>query len=99
MIDASALLWRLQLRGVDVGSRWQEIADAWTPRLTDGHYAFNDVHALMAFVGDGRTQAAERNPQGDTIHTFTAPAKGLLLVFAAENAGALYGSISPRLMA
>jgi hypothetical protein len=31
MVDASALLWRLQLRGVDVGDRWQRVADNWAP--------------------------------------------------------------------
>ena len=54
-IDASALLWRLYLRGHDVGDRWREVADAWTPTIDDGIYAFNDVHALMAYaaIGDG----------------------------------------------
>jgi tetratricopeptide (TPR) repeat protein len=59
LIDASALLWRLMLRGVDVGARWQELADAWQPMVQDSFYAFNDLHALMAFVG------AERWPQVD----------------------------------
>jgi hypothetical protein len=58
MVDASALLWRLHLRGVDVGSRWQVVADNWTPVATAGLYAFNDVHAVMAFVGAGRREAA-----------------------------------------
>ncbi len=31
MIDASAMLWRLHLRGIDVGNRWQPLADAWEP--------------------------------------------------------------------
>ncbi len=59
MIDASALLWRLAILGVDVGDRWQELADAWEPLATDAHYAFNDLHAMMAFVGDGRQEAAQ----------------------------------------
>ena len=29
MIDASAMLWRLQLRGIDVGTRWAALADRW----------------------------------------------------------------------
>ncbi len=58
MIDATAMLWRLQLRGVDVGDRWQSVADAWEPLAEDAHYAFNDVHAMMAFTGAGREQAA-----------------------------------------
>jgi Tfp pilus assembly protein PilF len=60
MIDASAMLWRLNLRGVDVGDRWQEIADAWTPMLEDGFYAFNDAHAMMAMIGAGRWREADR---------------------------------------
>jgi hypothetical protein len=59
MIDASALLWRLHLRGVDVGDRWETLADRWMPVATAGNYAFNDVHAMMAFVGAGRGQSAD----------------------------------------
>ena len=59
MIDASAMLWRLRLRGVDVGNRWEAVADQWTPVASAGNYAFNDVHAMMAFVGAGRSQSAE----------------------------------------
>ena len=54
MIDASAMLWRLHLRGIDVGDRWEALADNWTPHIGAGNYAFNDMHAAMAFVGSGR---------------------------------------------
>ena len=54
MVDASAMLWRLMLRGVDVGSRWQPLAESWRPLATEGFYAFNDAHAVMALVGAGR---------------------------------------------
>jgi tetratricopeptide (TPR) repeat protein len=57
MIDASALLWRLHLRGVDVGDRWETLADHWTPHIDAGNYVFNDVHAAMAFVGSARPKA------------------------------------------
>ena len=60
MIDACALLWRLQLRGIDVGARWQALAERWTAVSDAGNYAFNDLHAMMAFVGAGRVDAAER---------------------------------------
>lgn len=56
LIDASAMLWRLHLRGVDVGNRWAAIADAWEARGAAGLYAFNDVHAAMAYLGDDRPQ-------------------------------------------
>jgi tetratricopeptide (TPR) repeat protein len=59
LVDASALLWRLHLRGVDVGSRWDSVADLWAPFAAAGNYAFNDLHAMMAFVGAGRTSLAQ----------------------------------------
>src|SRR4029450_9736595 len=59
MIDASALLWRLALRDVDVGNRWADVARNWEPVATAGNYAFNDAHAMMAFVGAGNTKAAD----------------------------------------
>ncbi|HXF55409.1 MAG TPA: tetratricopeptide repeat protein [Hyphomicrobiaceae bacterium] len=59
MIDASALLWRLHLRGIEVGDRWQAVADKWEPIAGAGTYAFNDAHAMMAFVGAGRTAAMQ----------------------------------------
>jgi len=58
MVDAAALLWRLSLKGADVGGRWTALPDAFAG-LPRGRYAFEDVHAVMAFVGDGRDAAAE----------------------------------------
>jgi len=60
MIDASAMLWRLYLRGVDVADRMAALADDWAPFAEDGYYAFNDSHAMMAFVGAGRETDADR---------------------------------------
>lgn len=53
MVDASAILWRLHLGGVDVGDRWAALAANWAPKAAAGNYAFNDAHAMMAFVGAG----------------------------------------------
>ncbi|QND58075.1 tetratricopeptide repeat protein [Mesorhizobium huakuii] len=52
MVDASAILWRLYLGGIDVGDRWTALAGNW-PKAGAGDYAFNDAHAMMAFVGAG----------------------------------------------
>ena len=60
MVDASALLWRLRLRRVDVGDRWMELARSWEALGDDGYYAFNDVHALMAFLATGNQRQAQR---------------------------------------
>ena len=60
MIDASAMLWRLELRGLEVGDRWQAIASCWEPFAEHTYYAFNDVHAVMAFAGARRFDLARR---------------------------------------
>lgn len=54
MIDGAALLWRLSLMGADVGDRWQSLADDWALVAGAGNYAFNDWHAMMAFVASER---------------------------------------------
>jgi tetratricopeptide (TPR) repeat protein len=61
LVDATALLWRLQLEDADVGQRFEGIADEWEAQLDAeaGFYAFNDFHAALAFVAAGRTQALE----------------------------------------
>jgi hypothetical protein len=60
LADASALLWRQQLRNIDLGARWRQLADRWeTARLTQAR-PFFIVHAVMAFAATGRTQAATR---------------------------------------
>lgn len=58
-LDSAALLWRLKLLGVDTGVRWKDLADKWEPSAQDTLYAFNDVHAMMTFVSDDRTDAQQ----------------------------------------
>jgi tetratricopeptide (TPR) repeat protein len=58
MVDASAILWRLHLAGHDVGDRWGAVAANWAPKAKSGNYAFNDAHAMMAFVGADLTRPA-----------------------------------------
>jgi tetratricopeptide (TPR) repeat protein len=60
LADASALLWRLQLRNVEVGGRWRLLADRWETQNLDDARSFYIVHAVMAFAAAGRTSAAER---------------------------------------
>ncbi|MEM7423556.1 MAG: tetratricopeptide repeat protein, partial [Pseudomonadota bacterium] len=52
-LDSSALLWRLKLLEIDTNGRWAELADKWAPAAADTLYAFNDVHAMMAFAAAG----------------------------------------------
>jgi tetratricopeptide (TPR) repeat protein len=71
LVDASALLWRLSLRGVDLGDRWMMLAKRYEGLWVPGYYAFNDLHAVMAFLGADRkdlveaTLAAQRQTDAD----------------------------------
>jgi hypothetical protein len=56
--DATDLLWRLDLAGVDLGSRWQPLAAAWARHLTPGFWGFLDVLAGLAFHRAGRSNEA-----------------------------------------
>jgi tetratricopeptide (TPR) repeat protein len=94
LTDASALLWRLQLRGADLGARWIRLAAHWAPRAEDAYCAFNDLHAMMAFAASGRRDLSGRLLQalrsrlarGGTNHGMTRfvgiPACRALLAFA-----------------
>jgi tetratricopeptide (TPR) repeat protein len=107
LIDAAALLWRIQLSGAETGrghaamgseaaaaergvatpgsgvtppgssvtatgsddtaagsddtaARWAELAEAWAPHIDDGYCSFNDLHAMLAFVGARDWDRAQR---------------------------------------
>lgn len=66
LIDASALLWRLELRGTDVKGRWHSVAETWRAAAQPGLYAFNDFHAMMAWVGAGDAERASQWLQAQT---------------------------------
>ncbi len=69
LVDASALLWRLKLRGVDVGSRWKTLAELWGRVGVPGQYSFNDFHAMMAWVGAGDEERISRWQSAQTLGT------------------------------
>ena len=56
--NAASLLMRLELDGVDVGDRWDEIAALSAARTDDACMVFADLHYLMALLGGGRTAQA-----------------------------------------
>jgi hypothetical protein len=57
--DASALLWRLQLRNIRLNERWQSLADRWEMQKLDGARPFYVAHAMMALAAAGRTASAQ----------------------------------------
>lgn len=60
LIDAASLLWRVELRGGDGGARWADLAAAWEPHIEDAYCSFNDLHAMLAFVGARDWERAQR---------------------------------------
>lgn len=59
MSNAIAMLWRLELEGVDVGARWRELADKSERRVRDHVLVFIDAHWAMALAADGRRAALD----------------------------------------
>ncbi len=62
-VDAASILWRLHLLGEETTAPFQDLARSWP--LEDesgsqaGHYAFNDVHTMLALLGAGEVPRAE----------------------------------------
>ncbi len=56
--NATSLLARLELEGVNVGGRWEELADLCAARVDDGCLVFADLHYMIALRGGDRDTAA-----------------------------------------
>ena len=56
-VGAVSLLARLGLAGVDVGDRWQDLADHLTPRVSDQVQPFLDLQYLYGLARAGRPEA------------------------------------------
>jgi hypothetical protein len=48
LVDAAALLWRLELAGADVGDRWAPLSRQWLTHVDDHVLVFNDLHIALA---------------------------------------------------
>lgn len=112
-VNAVSLLARLELAGVDVGNRWQDVGDWLVPRTADQVLAFLDLQYLLGLARAGR-------PEADTLlrnieaHARSAPpadretwqgvgvpaARGLLAWARGEYAAAVreLGQALPRLL-
>ena len=62
--NAASMLFRLERQGVDVGHRWNEIADKAEARIGDCLSAFTLPHWMMALAAAGRDDAARRMLDG-----------------------------------
>ena len=57
--NATSLLMRLELEGMDIGPRWEELADFSENRVEDGCLVFADLHYLLALTGAARGAARD----------------------------------------
>ena len=58
--NAPAVLWRLEQMGVDVGRRWEELADKAEARIGHAGHPLLVPHLMMALAATGREDVAER---------------------------------------
>jgi len=68
--NATSLLMRLELEGVNTGTRWEELADFAENRTQDGCLVFADLHYMLALGSAGRFDAA-----GEMTLRFTTDAR------------------------
>jgi tetratricopeptide (TPR) repeat protein len=60
MQNGASMLLRLELRGVDVGHRWDELTELTRKRLEDHTSPFTSAHFAAILVASGRFEDAER---------------------------------------
>ena len=58
--NGASMLVRLEIEGVDVGTRWDELAVLAAGRVEDGAVVFADLHYLLSLHGGERDPEAER---------------------------------------
>ncbi len=111
--NAASLLRRIELEGLSVGNRWEELADIAERRIGDRQLAFADLHYLIALLGAGRFSSAEALVRGlidtgDTGHNgklsaqIAAPLAAGLVAFQAGHmveAVAFLAPLQPRISA
>lgn len=89
--NATALLWRLEQLGLDVGARWDELADKAEARIGDSAYLLLPPHLMLALAATGRDAAAGRflgalREQGDDPSRWDAKAISDVVVPVCEAA-------------
>ncbi|KAM7414183.1 hypothetical protein PAMA_019142 [Pampus argenteus] len=63
-VDASSMLYRLEMEGVSVKNRWRELLQETLPHTDDHVTLFNDLHFLMVSLGAKETRTSQRLLEG-----------------------------------
>ena len=56
LCNATALLWRLEMLGLEAGERWQDYARLWQGRANGSTSVFNDIHAALTMLRAGNAE-------------------------------------------
>jgi hypothetical protein len=79
--NAASLLARIELDGLAVGARWDELAEIAARRVADQALVFADLHYLIALLGAGKTASAQamigqfEQPSDDRLADQASPAR------------------------
>ncbi len=88
LIDAAALLWRVELIGGNVGDRWEVLAAQIMTHVDDHAFSFNDLHIVFAAARSRNSSHLkqvqesldkyERDGDGDNHQVYRAVGKALI---------------------
>lgn len=103
-IGAASMLWRLELRGVDVGERWTPLAAEARRRTGEHLFPFHDLHYLIALArggdeGEAEAFLASMPGDGAAWSVATLAGSGLIRFARGDRGGAalLLADAAPRL--
>ncbi len=71
-IGAVSSLWRMELRGIDVGTRWSEVSEKIAEREFEHIQPFHDLHYIFALARSGKTDLVD-----EFLRSMEAHAKSL----------------------
>ena len=74
--NVASLLLRLEMRGIDVGDRWTDLAEVCAGRVHDHANAFSNVHDVMVLAATG--QFAQADELVESAERFAASGDGTL---------------------
>jgi tetratricopeptide (TPR) repeat protein len=108
LCDATSLVWRMELAGLDVADRWRSLAQDWAKVAEVHNSAFVDGHAAMVFAAvDGADAdrfwdglaASHTSGSSENDVTFTEVVKPLAALLRAHRRGSVggAGSLLPKL--
>jgi len=72
-VNAVSLVSRLELRGVDVGDRWADVAAYVRPRIHDRQNAFLDLHYVYALARASEDEAVAEMLAGMEVYAEIGP--------------------------